>query len=540
MKCAQTFSIHRTVAAILACLAMTNDVVAADSVTKNSPIDQRRYILTPPAPATARINGPKVYGQRPSRPFHYTVPATGERPLQFAAESLPTGLEIDSASGQITGSVATPGEYLVTLTATNSKGSDTRSLKIIIGESIALTPPMGWNSWNCWAKAVDQEKVLRAAHALRNTGLADHGYTYVNIDDAWQDRRGGEFQAIQPNEKFPDIHGLCDEIHRLGLKAGIYSTPWKTSYAVYIGGSSDSPRGAWEPPANPRVTGGRGPWSHGKYSYAENDAKQWAAWGFDYLKYDWNPNDVEHVEEMANALRSSGRDVVFSLSNSAPFQHAADWARLANCWRTTGDIRDSWWSVSSIGFSQSRWTQYGGPGHWNDPDMLVVGHVGWGPRLHPSKLTPDEQYTHVSLWCLLAAPLLLGHDLDRMDEFTLSLLTNDEVIAVDQDPLGKPATRIAQSGPEIAISQPKRPDRVNRQLQRQVWARPLEDGSWAVGLFNLGDESTRVSAKWSDLGLQGSYVARDLWRQKDLGSYTGEFSAEVQPHGVTLVRLTQE
>jgi alpha-galactosidase len=506
---------------------------SAENAGATSQPDLRRWILTPAPPETPRINGARVYGQRPGRPFLFTVPTTGVRPIEYSADGLPEGLSLDSQTGQIRGVAPPAGEYAVTLHAKNARGSDTKPLRIVIGDSIALTPPMGWNSWNCWAKAVDQDKVLRSARAMVESGLINHGWTYVNIDDAWQAKRGGDFGGIQPNDKFPDIAGLCDEIHRIGLKPGIYSTPWKTSYAGFVGGSSDQFAGTWDEKAD--VKAGR---NHGEYPFAENDARQWAAWGFDYLKYDWNPNDVEHVKEMADALRNSGRDLVYSLSNSAPFDHAADWARLANSWRTTGDIRDNWWSVSSIGFSQSRWVPYAGPGHWNDPDMLVVGYVGWGPRLHSTNLTPDEQYTHISLWSLLAAPLLLGNDLEQMDEFTLSLLTNDEVLAIDQDPLGREANRVAQHGPTVTSQAPGRPDRRNKQQQKQVWARDLADGSKAVGLFNLGTEPTKVTVEWSDLDIAGKQVVRDLWRQKDLGSFENQFSADVEPHGVVLIKIS--
>src|SRR5581483_5266440 len=200
------------------------------------------------------------------------------------------------------------------------------------------------------------------------------------------------------------------------------------------------------------------PWAVGQYHFATNDAKQWADWGFDYLKYDWNPIEVPQVEEMDNALKDSGRDFVLSLSNSAPFAGAADWARLANAWRTTGDIRDNWRSMTNNGFSQDKWAPFAGPGHWNDPDMLVVGDVGWGPKLHPTQLTPDEQYTHITLWCMLASPLLIGCDMTHLDDFTLSLLSNDEVLAVDQDPLGKQAAQTVVDG------------------RRQIWVKELADG----------------------------------------------------------------
>jgi alpha-galactosidase len=485
--------------------------------------------LTPkPAPAPA-IHGPKVFGVRPGSPFLYTIPATGDRPLSFSAAGLPAGLQFDAASGRLTGNITQPGNYTVTLGAKNSLGSATRPLRIVVGDQIALTPPMGWNSWNCWAGAVDQDKVLRAAKAMSASGLAQHGWSYINIDDTWQDKRSGPLNAIQPVAKrFPDIQALCASIHDLGLKAGIYSTPWITSYARHVGGSANTPEGAWPPPrvansGNTTTPPGqdRNPGHRfGQYPFATNDAKQWAAWGFDYLKYDWNPNDIPHVQEMSDALRASGRDIVFSLSNAAPFANAADWARLANAWRTTGDIRDNWKSISDIGFTQNKWIPFSGPGHWNDPDMLVVGRVGWGPSLHATHLTPDEQYTHISLWCLLSAPLLLGCDLEQLDPFTLGLLTNDEVLDVDQDPLGKEAASVAGDD------------------NFAIYAKTLEDGSLAVGLFNRGAAPYTLTAKWADLGLTGPQTVRDLWRQKDLGTFTGEFSAPVPSHGVVLVRLS--
>ncbi len=483
--------------------------------------DNKAMILTPAAPKTPRINGPKIFGARSNAPFLYTVPATGDRPMTFSAESLPDGLKIDATTGRITGSLGKTGEYAVILHAKNALGSDERALKIVIGDKIALTPPMGWNSWNCWAGAVDQEKVLKSAHAIVSSGLAQHGWTYVNIDDTWQGRRSGPSLALQANEKFPDIKGLCDEIHTMGLKAGIYSTPWTTSYAKFNGGSADTADGKWEAPVEkPRYNHGIPPFAVAKYSFAKQDAQQWATWGFDYLKYDWNPIDIPAVEEMTNALRATGRDIVYSLSNGANFAWASDYVRLANCWRTTGDIVDTWQSLSSIGFSQDKWAPYAAPGHWNDPDMLIVGWVGWGPKLHPTRLTPDEQYTHISLWCMLSAPLLLGCDLDRLDDFTLSLLTNDEVLALDQDTLGKQAVRAATSG---AVDE---------------FVKPLEDGSIALGLFNRGSTEEKVNVRLGGLGLSGKQVVRDLWRQKNLVLPEGRFDITVAPHGVVLLKLT--
>jgi alpha-galactosidase len=482
------------------------------------------------APLPPRINGPSIFGVRPGSPFLYRIPATGDRPMSFGADRLPPGLSVDQPTGEITGSLAQPGSHEVVLWARNSTGTNERKFRIVVGESISLTPAMGWNSWNCWATSVDQEKVLRSARAMVSTGLADHGWTYINIDDTWQGARTGAGHALQGNSKFPDMKGLCDTVHSLGLKAGIYSTPWITSYALYCGGSSDDASGQW----NPQTDGSKTMRRFGKHSFAQADANQWASWGFDYLKYDWNPNDVPHVEEMASALRASGRDIVFSLSNAAPYKLASDWARLANSWRTTGDIRDVWvdvderhhfYGVSEIGFSQDMWAPSAGPGHWNDPDMLVLGQVGWSANLHPTRLTHDEQYTHFTLWCMLSAPLLLGCDLERLDSFTLGLLTNDDVLAIDQDALGRQATRAATVGPV------------------DVFVKDLEDGSRAIAFFNRGSEpQTLAFGKLQRLGFARKLHVRDLWKQRDLpdisDSGSEDLAMTLPSHGVMLYRLT--
>src|SRR5690242_16159383 len=324
--------------------------------------------LTPPESPFPKINGPSVFGVRPGSDFLYAIPATGERPMQFGIEGLPAGLSVNTTNGHVTGVLKRKGTFPVIFRATNAKGTAEKKFKIVVGDQIALTPPMGWNSWNCWAASVSQDKVLRSARAVVASGLINHGWTYINIDDTWQGKRGGPFNAIQPNEKFPDMKALCDDIHGMGLKVGIYSTPWITSYGNHIGGSSDDTAGDWtKDMANGKYH------RFGKYYFAKNDAQRWAAWGIDYLKFDWFPNNVLHVSEMSKALRKTGRDIVYSLSNTAPFDHAADWAKWANCWRTTCDIYDGWkenpkagynYGVSEIAFSQDRWAPYAGPGHW--------------------------------------------------------------------------------------------------------------------------------------------------------------------------------
>lgn len=479
-------------------------------------------ILTPKPGAEPRINGTKIFGARPHHPILFTIPATGIRPMRFYGEHLPKGVKVNKKTGQISGSISKPGNYTVTLEVKNMAGKATEEFTIVVGEKIALTPPMGWNSWNVYGSKVTQALVLANAKAMVSSGLINHGWTYMNIDDTWQGKRGGKWDAIQPDDKFPNMKRLSDEIHEMGLKIGIYSTPWVESYGHHIGESSENPEGIFtrikeNVPRNRNML----PYAIGKYSFVQQDVNQWAAWNIDYLKYDWNPIELPETKKMYNALRESGRDIFLSLSNSTPFANIDSLSHYANSWRTGGDIRDNWKSIKSRLYSQDKWAPYAGPGHWNDPDMLVVGYVGWGKGEHLTHLTPNEQYTHISAWCLMSAPLLLGCDLTKLDPFTLSLLTNDEVLALDQDPLGKQATIVYRD-----------------EENGMILAKDLADGSKAAGLFNTGDDGNKeMVLKWNELGISGPYIVRDLWRQKDLGTFNGEFKVEVPEHGVVLVSL---
>ncbi|NQU53655.1 MAG: glycoside hydrolase family 27 protein, partial [Bacteroidetes bacterium] len=441
-----------------------------------------------------------------------------------------SGLILDSKTGIITGKVVKKGTYTTNLHAKNTLGEATKKLTIVIGDTIALTPPIGWNGWNSWASKIDAKKIIASANAMVTTGLINHGWTYINIDDSWQGKRGGELTALQPNEKFPDIKGMVETIHSLGLKAGIYSTPYISSYGSYVGGSSEFPNGG---ETHDTIKINKQPFMHiGKYRFETNDARQMAEWGFDFLKYDWRI-DVESTERMSNALKNSGRDIVFSLSNNAPFEKVNDWKRLSNMYRTGPDIKDSWTSLYITTFSLDKWGPYTGPGHWADPDMMIVGKVSIGPVMHDTRLTADEQYSHVSMFSLLAAPMLIGCPIELLDEFTLNLLSNDEVIEVNQDPLGKLARLLAEE------------DGV------QIWVKPMEDGSFAVGLFNIdgygktpasyfqwGSETPKqFTFDFSKVGLAGKWELRDIWRQKDLGEYKDSFKTEIRHHGVVVLRM---
>ena len=469
-----------------------------------APVREPAVVLTPKAPPSPRIHGAKVLGVRPGSPVLFTIPVTGERPINYSVSKLPAGLTLDPETGRITGMLNNPGTYALKLRAKNALGKNERPLKIVCGNTIALTPPLGWNSWNCFGCDVTEANVRSAADAMVSSGLINHGWTYINIDDCWEAGRDGQGRILS-NEKFPDMKTLTDYVHGKGLKIGLYSSP------------------------GPKTCAGH----EGSYKHEQLDARQYADWGFDYLKYDWcsyggivpRPDHaglMKPYQVMRAALDQVPRDIVFSLCQYG-MGNVWEWGAEVggNCWRTTGDITDTWSSMSRIGFAQSGHERYAGPGHWNDPDMLVVGYVGWSAKVRPSRLTPNEQYTHISLWCLLSSPLLIGCDMTRVDEFTLNLLTNDEVLDVNQDPLGRPAGRVAKNGTS------------------EVWARDLEDGSKAVGLFNLGEEETQVKASWADLGIKGKRKARDLWRQQDLGSFKEQFQATVPRHGVALVKLSK-
>jgi alpha-galactosidase len=488
-------------------------------------IVEPKIILTPKPGPAPHINGAKIFGVRPGSPFLFTIPVTGERPMKYEVINLPAGLVCDNGNGQITGVIDTPGEYSATFRVTNRLGTAERAFKIVCGETLALTPHMGWNSWYVWENHVTDKIMREAADAMVSSGMIDYGYMYVNIDDCWsikptakdstligepRDKNG----MINSNKRFPDMKSLTDYIHSKGLKAGIYTSPGPFTCAGHVSA----------------------------YRFEEQDVTRFVEWGYDFLKYDWcSYSDVARKDTLpdlqkpyiliSEILKKQKRDIVLNLCQYG-MGDVWKWGKMAggNSWRTAGDLGGSFEGIGTALFrdgfdvySRDSLQLYGEPGAWNDPDYLLLGYLSnWNGQTVPTPLTPNEQYTHVSLWSLLAAPLIFSGDITRLDDFTLSLLTNDEVIDIDQDPLGKPGWRISKTD------------------NKEVWMRPLEDGSIAVGLFNRGESPSKVTVFWKDLGLSGKQIVRDLWRQKDLGKYRDKFSATVQRHGVVLIRIRAE
>jgi alpha-galactosidase len=358
-------------------------------------------------------------------------------------------------------------------------------------EKLAATPPMGWNSWNHFAERVNDATIRATADALVSTGLRDAGYIYLNIDDTWEGKRDAS-GVIRTNEKFPDMKALADYVHSKGLKLGIYSSPGPKTCAGY----------------------------EGSLGHEEQDAQTYAQWGIDYLKYDWCQQPPQHVDEMKNAytkmheaLVNTGRPIVLSLCQYG-WHKVWEWGPPVggNLWRTTGDITDRYGAMAEIGFNQNGLEKFAGPGHWNDPDMLEVGNGG---------MNEDEYRTHFSLWAMLAAPLIMGNDLTRMTPYTVEILTNREVIAVDQDALGKQGFRVAQEGPF------------------EVWMKPMGDGSKVVGLFNRQRTAEQMTVNFAAIGIRGEASVRDLWLMKDVGIFKDSYSAYVPSHGVVLVKVQQ-
>lgn len=544
----------------LAVIAFLSACAVSEGAGLGAPLDtaaRKAAIRTPLPTAGPRINGARVYGARPGRPFHFQVPVSGGRPVKFGASGLPEGLSINASSGLITGTTpTTKSSHPVEISATNAQGSVTSKLEIIIGDTLALTPPMGWNNYNAFRFRIDDKIIRSQADAMVSSGLIEHGWSYINIDDGWEGVRDSN-GVLQGNKKFPDMAALGSYIHSRGLKFGIYSSPGEMTCGGYPG----------------------------SLGYEELDAKTYASWGVDYLKYDWCfyktvaanlaaerqgkllPNEAVRLKQLADeynplnasrqrprppevakrmkeieeeqkqilsaipvvqrdaidkeiamdsygrmgkALEASGRDMVYSLCQYG-MAGVWEWGPQVggHLWRTYGDITPRWSAFQAIIRRQNGLEKWAGPGRWNDPDMLEIGN---------GDLTPDEMHTQMTQWCILASPLLIGTDLTRMDALVKSILSNDEVIAVNQDSLGKQGWILRKTG------------------EQEIWVKPLSGDRWAVALFNRGDQAAIIEFNPTELKLADRWTARDLWRQRDFPRGSA-IRFDVGPHGAEMVSI---
>ena len=447
------------------------------------------------------INPPYVTAIYPNTDFLFAIPTSGERPMTWTVSGLPEGLSYNGRDGIIRGKVMESGEYIVHITAQNLKGKDSNTLTIKVGNDLVLTPVMGWNSWNTFGRSINEQLVLEVADAMVSSGMRDLGYNYVCIDDFWQEEKRGEDGRIKVNkEKFPNgLRYVADYLHERGLHLGVYSD------------------------ASDKTCGG----VCGSYGYEESDTKDMASWGVDLLKYDYcgAPSDrataIKRYTAMSKALKKTNRSVVFSICEWGGREPWL-WAKSVggHYWRTTGDIMDNWTrpefnGIIDIVALNGRLAKYAGPGGWNDPDMLVVGISGRSKNINYGAesygCTNDEYRTHMSLWCMMASPLLCGNDIRNMSQETKDILLNPEIIAINQDRLGEQG-RI-----------------IHRDSQCVIWKKNLSEGI-AIAVCNLADSRSTMKLDFDMLGIPVRGLLRDVWSHKNLNPQK-ILDLDIAPHG---------
>ncbi|HEV2436950.1 MAG TPA: putative Ig domain-containing protein [Verrucomicrobiae bacterium] len=549
---------------MLACsLLAANQLSAAEMVSPDTNLTARQeQIIAAAKPAAIpQFNGARIVGVRSDTPLILLLAVSGERPLEFSAKHLPSGLVLDAKTGVITGLLKRAGEYAFEAAVKNPAGKTSERIKIVCGDTLALTPPMGWNSYDAYGDSVRESEVLTNAEWMKQH-LQPFGWDTVVVDFRWYDRLAHGQPGQSPQGVMIDPYGRCipapnrfpsatkgagfkalaARIHAMGLKFGIHIMRGIPRQAVEknlpIPGSKFTAAQAVLPKGNVNRTcvwnqdmfGVDTTTDAGKAWYA-GIAKQYADWGVDYIKCDDIANlqrgkiyDAEEIEALSTALKHSGRSIVLSLSPGAtPVSHGAHVARFANLWRISPDFWDNWRSLNHNFDLFNRWTEYTGPGHWPDGDMIPFGHICQrNCDVRPdrwTRFTRDEQLTLLSLWALAPSPLMLGMNLPDNDEWTTAILTDPEVLAVDQDSLGNPAWRITDPN-----------------VPAEIWIKKLADGSLAVGYFNRTDQPVKVAVPWQKLGFHSAPQVRDLWLRKDLGRET-EFTADLPAHGCMLLRV---
>ncbi|MBO5763580.1 MAG: hypothetical protein J6R85_06870, partial [Lentisphaeria bacterium] len=452
-----------------------------------------------------RINGPTVYGASPKRDFLYYIPVRGERPLKWSIiGELPPGLTLNGDSGVISGKAEEAGIWKVTLQVSNRLGTDTRPFRIEIAEDhLALTPMLGWTSWNAHSIHVTGALIRRAADLLCSTGLREFGYSFVNTDSCWQGHRPSKFSALVPNERFPEMGAMVDYIHRKGLKAGIYSTPmvvaWGSNdYQPALPGSTGYPL---NPDAFQEFFGGCG-----KTHFEEYDARQFAEWKFDYLKYDWPMCDPYYTEYMSKALRATGRDFIYCLTTQCKPQWISFYRTCVNMCRERIDTMDQWEGrIGDYMFPTKEWLDFNGPGHWLDWDMLALGDVSGITKCTENRLTENEKITHMAVWAYMASPLQLSCDLGNIDALTMALFTNEELLDINQDEAGKGAVAEVDEG------------------SARVYCREMANGDLAVAFINAGEEDCEMVFQRPGM----NRPVRDVLARQDLGEMDGEIRCTV-------------
>ena len=479
---------------------------------------EKEYHLTPDETLLPMIHGKRLYGAKPQSEILYYVPVSGLEPMTILIKDLPQGLTFDSDHRILKGSISKPGNYPIRITAENALGTQTVSCTFRIGDTISYSPPLGWSSWYAHWEYVTEQDIYKAAHALQKYGLQHYGFEYILIDDGWQDTSHvGSKNGLKPSSTFPNLPGMIDSLHAMGFKVGIYSSPGSHT-CVKLPGS---------------------------LNHEDIDAAYFCSLNVDLVKHDWcgyqtvydsllkqpgaNPTAlaIAPYAHMGKALQQCKRDIFYMVCQYGN-NEVWKWGRSigAHSWRTTTDIQDNWWSMSNIvGFSQAGLEQYAGYNGWNDIDHLRFGYSQPGRYKQQTQLTPDEQYTQMSLWALLNTPLILSMHMDTVDAFTLQLLKNHEILAMHQDPLGIQGRRIYKN------------------IWQEIWSKPLLNGGQAIGFFNRDDVGEQtISITKEELGITQNipYRIKDLWTQKELGYLDQQIQFSIPSHGVRLIALIPE
>jgi hypothetical protein len=537
----------------LICFALPGNFLSAAGTESNfTPREQQIIAAAQPA-AAPQFNGASVIGVRPATPVLYKLTVSGDLPITYAAKKLPDGLILDEQTGIITGALAAKGEYTFTVTARNSAGKAAAKIKFVAGDTLALTPPLGWNSYDAFGDNVVESEVLANARYLA-AEMQPVGWDTVVVDYCWSDpgahdnNRNGRVNAplvmdafgrlLPATNRFPSavdgtgFTALAHAVHSLGLKFGIHVMRGIPRHAVaanlFIEGSRHTAAEAADPDDQctwcPDMFGVRA--NAAGQAWYDACARLWAGWGVDYIKVDdlSRPYHTAEIEMIRRALDQCGRAIVFSTSpGETPIVAGEHIETHANLWRVSDDFWDNWKFLDHEFTLGDRWHNHVAPGHWPDADMLPLGHlsvrhrsVGNDRRTH---FTRAESLTLLTLWSLLPSPLMVGANLPDNDAWTRALLANPEVIALDQDALGAPAQRLTNTVAGV-----------------EIWTRPLADQTLAVGLFNRGQTAAPVKLVWQDLGVRPRPAVRDLWRRQDLGR-AKTYAAELPPHGSVLLKV---
>lgn len=465
------------------------------------------------------ITNADCFGASPKKPLIFRINAIGLRPMSFSAVNLPEGLTIND--NIITGSVSKSGKYIIKLIAKNQLGECEKKVTFEIKkDTLLLTPLMGFTSWNAFAfEGLTQEKMEKTAKQMLDTGLCEYGYNYVNIDSGWQGAYGGKYDAIMPNEKFPDIKGFCDRMHEMGFKCGIYSTPMLNAFGCSME-RKPLPPGCTQGAPDDRFADERG--GIGVIRKEKNNAKQWAEWGFDYLKYDWRPSDPYNAELMRKELVKTDRDFGFCVTVKARPEYHKYWEKYCNSYRCNTDSVCNFKNLIEIYKTYFDFIEYVNRGHYFDFDMLDIGKADLFEFLELCDkegfgFTDDEKLIAYSIRAFFASPIQISCHIDSLTDFELSMLTNEEVIAINQDSLGSPAK------PHLIL------ERANAMVH--VWRRKLADG-YGVCAFNLGETEQTVTVH-----LEETSKIRDVWAKTDM-SNDSKISLIMPPHTVRMFKIS--